>query len=199
MVDVTGHLAMALLFAAPAWLIWGRRAALGFTAFALVTAMLPDTDLVLRNYLPVSHHGVTHTLLFVVLVSILVGVFAARWLTAWLNSHRWIRSTEIAAETVFVFATTGLIVGGVSHLFADLLSAPDIAPPLKPLWPLYAEPIIIDVIYYDSPLWNFGLIIVAVGLHLVLARYESYPLETRYRIGNREKSDEPQYGAAGNE
>ncbi|MDS0474975.1 metal-dependent hydrolase [Natrinema sp. 1APR25-10V2] len=189
MVDVTGHLGMALLFAAPAWIVWGRRAALGFTGFALLTAMLPDTDLILQGFLPVTHHGVTHTVVFVVMMSILAGVFAARWLTAWLNAHRWIRSTEIAAETVFIFATTGLVVGGTSHLFADILSAPDIAAPLEPLWPFYREPIIVDVIYYDSPIWNFGLIAVAIGLHLVLARYRSYPLDTRYRIGNRTGGD----------
>ncbi|WP_226006904.1 metal-dependent hydrolase [Natrinema salinisoli] len=199
MVDVTGHLGMALVFAAPAWLIWGRRVALAFVAFTLGTAMLPDVDLVLQQYLPITHHGVTHSLLFVLLVSILVGVVAAKWLTAWLNDHRWIRSTEITAETVFVFATGGLILGGVSHLFADILSAPDIAPPIKPFWPIYPEPIIVDVIYYDSPLWNFGLLAVAVGLHLVLARRERYPLETRYRIGTRTDPDERQYSATSEE
>lgn len=197
MVDVTGHLGMALLFAAPAWILWRRRAALGFTAFALATAMLPDADLVLRRVLPITHHGVTHTLLFVALGSVLGGAVAARWLTARVNAHRWIRSSGIPAETVFVFATTGLIVGGVSHLAADLLSAPDIAAPLEPLWPFYAEPIIVDVIYYDSPLWNYGLFAVAAGLHLLLARHGRYPLETRYRIENRGEDDGSQYRSRG--
>ena len=184
MVDVTGHLGMALLFAAPAWIAWGRRGALGFTAFALTTAMLPDVDLVLQHVIPVTHHGITHTLLFVVLASIVAGVFAAKWLTERLNAHSRIRSTEIAATTVFVFATAGMIVGGVSHVFADVLSAPDIAAPLAPFWPIYREHVIVDVIYYDSPLWNDGLIAVAVAIHLVLARYESYPLDHRFRIGD---------------
>ncbi|ELY66842.1 metal-dependent hydrolase [Natrinema versiforme] len=188
MVDVTGHLGMALLFAAPAWAVWGRRGSLGFTAFALVTAMLPDTDLALRHALPITHHGITHTVLFVVLASVLAGTVAARYLTGWFNANRRIRSTEIASETVFVFATGGLLTGGISHLFADLLSAPDIAAPLSPFWPVYSEPVIIDVIYYDSPVWNFGLFAVAIGLHLVLVRYDRYPLETRYRIGATEDS-----------
>ncbi|MBZ6496078.1 metal-dependent hydrolase [Natrinema longum] len=199
MVDVTGHLGMALLFAAPAWMVWGRRGSLAFTGFALVTAMLPDTDLVLQGYLPVTHHGVTHTVLFVVLMSILAGVLAARYLTDWFNATRRIRSSEIAGETVFVFATAGLIVGGLSHLFADVLSAPDIAAPLSPFWPVYSEAIIVDVIYYDSPIWNFGLLAVAVGLHLVLARRERYPLETRYRIGARTETGERQYSGANEE
>lgn len=188
MVDVSGHFAMALLFAAPAWLLWGRRGALGFTAFAVVTAMLPDADLVLQHYLPVSHHGVTHTVAFVAVVSVLAGVVAASWLTARFNAHRWIKSTTIPAATVFLFATAGMLTGGLSHLFADLLSAPDIAAPLAPFWPVYAEHVIIDVIYYNSPVWNFGLLAVAIGLHLVLARHEKYPLKTRFRIGERDES-----------
>lgn len=199
MVDVTGHFGMALLFAAPAWLIWGRRGSLAFTGFALATAMLPDSDLVLRHVLPIYHHGVTHTFLFVVLMSILVGAIAARYLTDWFNRYRRIRSSEITAETVFVFATGGLIVGGVSHLFADLLSAPDIAAPLSPFWPVYSKPVVIDVIYYGSPFWNYGLLVAGVGLHIALARHQRYPLETRYRIGGRDEGDDASYIASNDE
>ena len=183
MVDVSGHLAMALLFAAPAWMLWGRRGALAFAGFSLVTAMLPDTDLVLKTFLPIEHHGITHTILFVVVVSVLAGAVAARVLTERFNANRWIHSESISDETVFVFATSGFLTGGLSHIFADLLSAPDIAAPLSPLWPLYDQPIIIDVIYYDSPLWNFGLLAVALAVHVLLYRHERYPIETRYRIG----------------
>ena len=185
MVDVSGHFAMALLFAAPAWVVWNRRGALAFVGFSLVTAMLPDSDLVLRHVLPVSHHGITHTFLFVAVVSILSGAIAARVLTERFNANRWIRSTHITPRTVFVFATAGFLVGGTSHLFADVLSAPDIAAPLAPFWPLYREHVIVDVIYYDSPIWNFGLLAVAVAIHLALARSQSYPLDTRYRIGEQ--------------
>lgn len=190
MVELAGHLGMALLFAAPAWVVWGRRGALGFTAFALATAMLPDADLALRHVLPVTHHGVTHTLVFVILVSVLAGAFAARWLTARFNAYSRIRSTEIAGATVFVFASAGLIAGGASHLFADVLSA-DVTTPLSPFWPLYSEPVVVDVIAYDSPGWNVGLITAAVALHLVLAKYESYPLDHRFRIGEQNDDGEP--------
>ncbi|MFC4990067.1 MULTISPECIES: metal-dependent hydrolase [Saliphagus] len=189
MVDVSGHFAMALLFATPAWLLWGRRGALGFTAFALVTAMLPDLDLVLRQVLPITHHGVTHTIVFVGAVSVLSGAVASRWLTVRFNENRWIRSTTITRDTTFAFATLGMLVGGFSHLFADILSAPDIAAPLTPFWPIYNQPVIVDVIYYDSPVWNFGLLAVAVALHVALARYESYPIETRFRIGDSTSDD----------
>lgn len=186
MVDVSGHLAMALLFAAPAWVVWGRRGSLAFAGFSLVTAMLPDVDLVLSTVLPIQHHGITHTLLFVAVVSVLGGAVAARVLTERFNANRWIRSTHITEETVFVFATAGFLTGGLSHIFADLLSAPDTAAPLEPLWPLYDQPIAIDVIYYDSPLWNVGLLTVALAVHFVLFRHENYPFQTRYRIGDRD-------------
>lgn len=183
MVDVAGHLGMALLFAAPAWLVWGRRGAVGFTGFTLAASMLPDSDLYLSAVLPIAHHGLTHTVLFVGAFSVAGGAVAARLLTERFNHSRWVRSSAITAETVFVFATAGLALGGLSHLFADVLSAPDIAAPLAPLWPVYREHIVVDAIYYDAPLWNFGLVAAAAGVHLVLARYESYPLDTRYRIG----------------
>lgn len=192
MVDVSGHLAMALLFAAPAWIIWKRRGALAFAGFSLVTAMLPDSDLVLKTVLPIQHHGITHTILFVAVMSVLGGVIAARVLTERFNANRWIHSETITEETVFVFATSGFLTGGLSHIFADLLSAPDVAAPLSPLWPLYDEPIVIDVIYYDSPLWNFGLLAVALAVHLVLFRHESYPLQTSYRIDDRDGEAAPE-------
>ena len=191
MTDVSGHLAMALLFAAPAWFVWGRRGATGFTAFALTTAMVPDVDLFLRAVLPVTHHGITHTLLFVAVVSVLTGWVAARWLTELFNRHRWIASTNISQETVFVFATAGFLTGGTSHIFADLLSAPDIAAPLTPFWPLYSEPVIVDLIYYDSVWWNFGLLAVALAVHGVLAWHDRYPVDTRYRIGDHDDGASP--------
>lgn len=184
MTDVSGHLAIALLFAAPAWFVWGRRGSLAFVGFTLVTAMLPDVDLFLRQVMPtVQHHGVTHTVFFVLIASLLGGTLVAKTLTERFNTHAWIHSDSISRETVFVFTTGAFFLGGVSHIFADLLSAPDIAAPLDPLWPLYAEPIVIDVIYYDSPIWNFGLLAVAIVLHVALDRWEKYPLESPYRIG----------------
>lgn len=192
MVDVSGHLAMALLFAAPAWAIWGRRGALAFAGFSLVTAMLPDVDLVLKTVLPIQHHGITHTILFVAVMSVLGGVIATRVLTERFNANRWIRSENITEETAFVFDTAGFLTGGLSHIFADLLSAPDVAQPLEPLWPFYDKPIAIDVIYYDSPLWNFGLLTVALAVHFVLFRHEGYPLQTRYRIGDRDSDATPE-------
>lgn len=184
MVDVSGHLAIALLFAAPAWFVWGRRASLAFTGFTLVMATLPDADLFFRHVLPtVQHHGVTHTVFFVLIASVVGGVVAARTLTDVLNEHAWVHSDSISRPTVFVFTTSAFFLGGAAHIFGDLLSAPDIAAPLEPLWPLYRETIIVDVIYYDSPIWNFGLLGLAIAVHVALDRWERYPIESPYRIG----------------
>ena len=95
-------------------------------------------------------------------------------------------STAISRKTGFVFATAGMLIGGVRHIFADALSAPDIAAPLSPFWPVYREPVVVDVIYYDAVLWNFGSLAAAVALHLALACHDRYPIDTRYRIGERE-------------
>lgn len=76
---------------------------------------------------------------------------------------------RLAAGTLFVFVVSGLLVGGYSHLFADMLSAPDIAPPVEPFWPFFAKPWSVDVIWDTSPYWNVGLLFVAVVLNAVAA------------------------------
>ena len=180
-----GHFGMALLWAAPAWLVWDGRVSLWFIGFALATAMLPDADLVLREFLPVTHHGVTHTLVFVVGVSILAGLVVEYALHDRLNrTLLGPRGYEAAPGGLFLFATSGLLLGGVSHIFADTLSAPDIAAPLNPFWPFFDRPYSIDLIWYDSPWWNVGLLTVTVALHLALA-YRDLRVDHPYTIGKR--------------
>jgi len=176
---------MALLFATPAWFLWDRRRSLAFTAFALVTAMLPDSDLLLRHYISgMHHHGVTHTILFVTIVCVIVGAIAARLLTSRFDVSGWWPRDDVGERAMFKFATIGLLTGAMSHLFADLLSSPDIAQPLEPLWPLYAKPIIVDVIYYDSPVWNFGLLGFAIVVQYTLYRYNPQSRRTAHGVGD---------------
>ncbi|WP_135822641.1 metal-dependent hydrolase [Halostella litorea] len=185
MVDVMGHFGMALLWAAPAWILWDGRVSLAFVGFALVTAMLPDVDLVLRSFTPVTHHGITHTLVFVVTASVLTGIAVEYGLRDRLDrSLLGPRGYEAARGGLFLFATAGLLVGGVSHLFADTLSTPDIAAPLNPFWPFFDRPYSIDLIWYNSPWWNVGLLSVAVAVHLVLA-YRDLRIDHPYTIGRR--------------
>ncbi|WP_254545362.1 metal-dependent hydrolase [Halomarina pelagica] len=188
MVDVLGHLALALLFALPAWIVWDGRVSLAFVGTVLATAMLPDVDLVLRHVVPtVEHHGVTHTVLFVTVVSVVAGALAETVDTSVLE--RWWRESEghaVSDGAVFLFVTGGFLLGGLSHLFGDVLSAPDVSEPIEPLWPVFDKPISIDVLYYTSPWWNLGLLVAAVSLHLALGYRDGYLVELVDRASPRE-------------
>lgn len=172
-----GHLAIGLLAAAPAWFVWDGRVSLAFVAFVVSTVMLPDVDLVLRLAVPgVEHHGVTHTFVFILLVAVVAGVVAARGLAPHIERW-WLRSEGhfVPRGEIYGFVTGGLVLGGASHVFADMLSAPDIAPPVSPLWPFVTEPISFDVIFYSSIWWNLGLLLVAGCVHAVLAYRDGLP------------------------
>ena len=95
MVDVSGHIAIALLFASPAWFVWGRRGSLTFVGFCLVTAMLPDVDLFSSQVVPaMQHHGVTHTVFFVSVASVGGGAVAARYFTDFSTNTRGFTATR---------------------------------------------------------------------------------------------------------
>lgn len=184
MVDVMGHLAMGLLWAAPAWFIWSRKVSLAFIGLVVSTSPLPDVDLWIERVAPatVHHHGVTHTVVFVVLVSLVAGAIVAAVFARPLE--RRFESDRFDTMRVFAFAVGGLLLGGLSHLFADMLSAPDIAQPIAPFWPFIDKPWSVDLIWYDSPVWNVGFLAAVVLLHVVLA-YIATPVERPYRAAQR--------------
>lgn len=181
MVDVMGHLAMGLLWALPAWFLWSDRVALTFVGLTLLTAMLPDVDLVLQGIsgLGVHHHGVTHTMLFVGIVSLLAGAVATLLLSG--DEDQWFGLDRFDDGATFAFTTGAFLTGGLAHLFADMLSAPDIATPIEPFWPLFDKPWSVDLIWYNSPWWNLGLLIVAVLAHAAVG-YAVDPRPHRYRV-----------------
>lgn len=179
-----GHMAFGLLAALSAWIVWDGRVSLAFIAFVLATVMLPDVDLVLSRILPtVHHHGVTHTILFVTVFAVLAGAVAAAVLTP-LIERCWVKSEghTVSRGTVYLFVAGGLLLGGLTHVFADMLSAPDAAQPVEPFWPFFDKPISVDLIYFSSFWWNVGLLAVAVVLHLVLFSADAFPFEHRYRV-----------------
>lgn len=181
MVQPLGHVAVGLLFALPAWLLWDGRTGMAFVAFVLATSRLPDIDLALQALgLPVKHHGVTHTVVFVLGFAIVAGFVLTAVLERMLR--RWWRMTEgenVNRETVYLFITGGLALGGLSHLLADALAS-DWAEPVEPFWPFLEMSFEIGLFSYDSFWANLGLLIVAVGLHLPLFVSEFVPLETRF-------------------
>lgn len=165
MVDVMGHLAMGLLWSLPAWYVWDGRVSLAFVAFAVLMSPFPDVDKYVAMVFPdlVHHHGVTHTVVFILAVSVVAGALASVLLTDWLDA--WIDTERFDRKRTFLFATGGFVVGGLSHVFADMLSAPDISTPIEPLWPFVDGSWSIDVIYYNNPWWNVGFLAVMVAIH----------------------------------
>lgn len=181
MVDIMGHIAMGLLWASPAWFFWRTRVSIVFIGFTTIAALFPDIDIWFRTLFPgvVHHHGVLHTVVFVVLSSLVVGALVAVTLARPID--RWLGSDRFDARDLFVFAAGAMLLGGLSHLFTDMLSAPDIAQPIEPFWPVYQKPWSVDLIWYNSPWWNAGLLTVAVLLHLGLA-YLSDPVERSPKV-----------------
>lgn len=165
---MTGHLAFGLLFSLPAWLVWRDRTSAAFVGLAVLMAPVPDVDKWLALLFPteVHHHGVTHTVVFVALASVLGGALVAGPLAGrmddWLDERfdRW---------SLFAFAVTAFLLGGLSHLVADVLSAPDVSTPIEPFWPFFDEPWSLDVVWYDAWWINAGFFGVMVAVHLVLA------------------------------
>lgn len=182
MAQLMGHLAMALLFALPAWILWDGRTGATFIAFVLATATLPDLDLVLQSLgLPVKHHGVTHTIVFVLGVAAVAGAVAVAVFRPVLR--RWWRMTEhetVRKGPIYLFAAGGLALGGLSHLFADMLAA-DSYESIEPLWPFIEKSVAIYVTHYTSPWLNPGLLIAAATLHAVVIVSGVFPLEHRFR------------------
>lgn len=186
MTALWGHLAMGLLFALPAWVLWDGRVSAAFVALVLTTVTLPDLDLVAQDLgLPVEHHGAMHTVAFVVAFAAIAGLVAVVVLRPVLEWRRDGDDDPLRRGTIYLFVTAGFALGGLSHLFADVLGA-DTYPDIEPFWPIVEEPIAIDVAHYTATWLNAGLLVVAVALHLVLFSLEAVPVDHRYRYRDTE-------------
>ncbi|KYH25097.1 hypothetical protein HAPAU_26800 [Halalkalicoccus paucihalophilus] len=169
MVDVLGHLGMALIWLAPVWFFTDRpKAALATVFTGFWFGMLPDVDLVISNHVVgIHHHGVFHTVLVVVVFAAIIGplwgLVVSRLLggTTWFSREAEKRATTIGFIVVFVT--------GLSHLFADMLSAPDVSTRIEPFWPIYDGPIVlIDVLWYQSVWATWALFLPGLALNGVL-------------------------------
>lgn len=181
MVDLMGHVAFGLLFALPAWHFWNDRASVAFVALAAVASLFPDIDLWLVKLFPeaIHHHGVTHTVLFVAVAALVGGAVVAALFTERFDD--WIGSERFDTTRLFMFAFLGLLAGGVSHVFADMLSAPDLSTPIEPLWPLVDGSWGIDVVWYNARWINFGFLMVMLVVHVAVA-YLTTPANHRHRF-----------------
>lgn len=167
MVDVLGHLGMALLWLSPAWLfIDDQRTTLAFLASAFWFGMLPDIDLLLRGFQEFHHHGVVHTLLFAVGAALVVGPLFGLAMRRLFGGTDWFSSR--ASEHAIGLGVVGVFVASVAHIFADMLSAPDASTRIEPLWPLVEGPIVyMDVLYYKSFWATIGLFAAGIAGNLV--------------------------------
>lgn len=152
-----GHIGLALLFAAPAWLAFEEfGAGLAFSTLAALTGMFPDLDIYAMRYVFVEHHGLMHSLTFLIPAALVVGgIVTGGYLAIRKDDHP-------SAAAVYGFVTLALFVGMFAHMTGDVLTSPDIAPPIKPLYPIVDARFVLDAAFVKSNLWNLGPL--ALGL-----------------------------------
>jgi len=164
MVDVLGHLAIGLLCTVPAWVYWKEEVAFTFVAVVLSTVVIPDIDL----YLPwVSHHGPTHTVLFVGIVAIAGGAVFERFAPRFLRDELRDDLRRAVPLGLFGFAAGALLVGGASHVFVDSLSTSPAGQPITPLWPLVETTSSVHVLRrFSAPIWNGIPFALGLSMHI---------------------------------
>lgn len=168
MVDVLGHLGMALIWLVPAWHFFDhRRTAALFVAGGFWFGMLPDIDLVLSGWFGgIHHHGMFHTVLFVTIAAAIIGPLVGLVFKRIGEHSEWFSLG--AQEHAYRIGVIAVWISGLSHLFADMLSAPDVSTPIEPLWPLVDESlVIVDVFWYTAWRATWGLFILGVAVNAV--------------------------------
>ena len=170
MVDVLGHFGMALVWLSPCWLLVDdRRTIVTLLAVGVWFGMLPDVDLLVSavDGLGVHHHGVFHTVLFVALAAATAGPLLGLAMRRAFGGTRWL--SDRATARAIPLGVVVVLVTGLSHLFADVLSAPDASTRIEPLWPLVDGPLVaVDVLYYKSFWATIGLFVAGLTFNVAL-------------------------------
>ncbi|MFC7044542.1 metal-dependent hydrolase [Halobacteriaceae archaeon GCM10025711] len=171
MVDVIGHLGMALLWLAPAWVVFAQRTTAGtFVLSGFAFGMLPDVDLYLRQtFATVKHHGIFHTVVAVTLLALAIGPILGTLVETVASDRDWLSTG--ADGSSYRFGFFAVWTAGLAHVFADMLSAPDIAEAVEPLWPLYRQSMGLDLVWYNNPWFNWGLLVAGVLVNAGLYVY----------------------------
>lgn len=167
MVDVLGHLGMALVWLAPAWyFIDHRKTAALFVTGGFWFGMLPDVDLVLSNWFAgIHHHGIFHTVLVVTILAVILGPLVGVAFRRIGENSEWF-SARVQANA-YRIGFLAVWISGLSHVFADMLSAPDASTRIEPLWPIVKGPVVLmDVLWYKSWWATWGLFILGVAANV---------------------------------
>jgi hypothetical protein len=83
--------------------------------------------------------------------------------TGWFSARARAKALQIGFLTVWIPC--------LSHIFADMLSAPDVSTRIEPLWPLVKGPVaMMDVLWYQSWWATWGLFVLGATVN-VLAWY----------------------------
>ena len=158
-----GHYGLALILAAPVAYVLGRRAGTVFAMFVLVTALLPDLDLVIPG---LEHHGLTHTVAFVVLTPPVIGVLVTVIYGLYRSTRGDARHPILDVPRVLVWATLGSFLGLASHLLADLLLVVPVTP-ISPLAPFDDRVVVFDVFRVGNVWRNLSLFALGLALNIV--------------------------------
>ena len=145
-----GHYGVALLVYAP---VGGVLVALGFAALAVVGGAVvlaltpvPDWD----QRIPfVSHRGVTHTVLFALVVGAVIGGVGSAV------------GTSLSLGSNALLAGVGFLVGGtaiLAHLLADVITPAGIAP----FWPFSGRNYSFGLARADNMVANYALLAAGV-------------------------------------
>jgi len=166
MVDVLGHLGMAMVWLAPSWyFIDHRKTAATFVGVGFWFGMLPDVDLYLSALPGIHHHGIFHTVLAVTAMSIVFGPLVG-WTFGKIGDRTdWF--SDRGVRNAYEMGVVAVWVTGLAHLFADILSAPDVSTRIEPLWPLVKGPIVyVDALWYQSWWATWGLLTLGVAANV---------------------------------
>lgn len=160
---------MAMIWLAPAWFFIDRpKTAVAFVFSGFWFGMLPDVDLVLSKYIPgIHHHGVFHTVLAVIVFAAVIGPLLGIVMRKLFGGTDWF--SPRAEEKAVPMGVIAVFVAGLAHVFADMLSAPDISTQIEPLWPLVEGPVVaVDVLWYKSFWATTALFLVGLAINGLL-------------------------------
>lgn len=160
--DRRGHYGLALLLSAPFVAALGLTSTsvatgIPFGVLAVGTSMLPDIDLHLPG---IRHRGPTHTILFGVVASVVVGIIALGVVTAFYDP------AAVGYLSAFAYAFLASLVGIVSHLLGDALTIGSGRYGVRPWWPFSNRVLRFGVTRSNSFVWNNGLLGLGIAVYV---------------------------------